>query len=391
MNKKILILIGVVAYILSSAVSYAYFSKTVAVEDTGEKTDYISPLGEGNEEEIAKESSEPATEECPMNGKLYPVSSKEKWEQRRPLGIMVENHKDSRPQSGLNSADITYEAVAEGGITRFLNIFYCSDAKPVGPVRSARIYFIRLLQEYGQFPLYAHVGGANKDGKADALGEIKKLKWFAYSDMDPLYGMSFPYFWRDYERIPNTDTEHTMYTDTAKLWDYAAKKRKLTNVDEDGESWDAKFVKWKFKDEAEQNKRGSVGSISFGFWDQFASDYSVAWKYNAKNNIYYRENGGAEHKDKNTGKPMEAKNLVVVLAKESVVNDGYEHGQHLYYDILKTGNGYLFQNGQAEKIKWSKKDGYTRMTFTDSKGAEVEFVRGKIFIEILPLENQVTY
>ena len=304
---------------------------------------------------------------------------------------MVENHKDARPQSGINSADITYEAVAEGGITRFLNIFYCNDAKPVGPVRSARIYFIRMLQEYGDYPLYAHVGGANKDGKADALGEIKKLKWFAYSDMDPLYGMSFPYFWRDYERIPNTDTEHTMYTDTAKLWEYAAKKRKLSNVDEDGVAWDTKFKKWSFAEDAAESSRGTVGAIGFGFWDQFASDYSVNWKYDQKNNIYTRENGGESHLDKNTKKPLEAKNLVVILAKESVVHDGYEKGQHLYYDILGNGNGYLFQNGNAEKITWHKKDGYTRMSFTDSKGKDVSFVRGKIFIEILPLENKVTY
>ncbi len=390
MTKKTAIIIGVILYFISTAASFAFFNSESNVITGGVSTsNYQSPVsGDGT---TVADTGEPATEECPINGQLLPKSFKEKWEKRRPMGIMVENSKAARPQSGINSADITYEAVAEGGITRFLNIFYCQDAKYVGPVRSARIYFIRMLQEYGEYPLYAHVGGANKEGIADALGEIKRLDWFAYNDMDPLYGMSFPYFWRDYERLPNRDTEHTVYTNTEKLWDFAATKRSLTDVDEEGTAWNSSFTNWKFKDDASDSNRGTVGKISFGFWDQFASDYSVTWSYDKKSNKYTRENGGEAHLDKNTGKSLEAKNLVIILADESVVNDGYEAGQHLFYDILGTGKGYLFQDGKATKINWDKEDGYTRMKFTDSSGKEVEFTRGKIFIEILPSENKVTY
>jgi hypothetical protein len=134
-----------------------------------------------------------------------------------------------------------------------------------------------------------------------------------------------------------------------------------------------------------------VAKISFGFWDQFANDYSVTWNYDAKKNKYFRENGGEKHIDKNTGKPLEAKNVVIILAEESAVHDGYEAGQHLFYDIIGEGNGYLFQDGKVTKISWEKKDGYTRMKFTDASGKEISFVRGKIFVEILPLENKVTY
>ena len=389
MNKKTIFFIGIILYLVSTAASYAVFSTNSISLIPKKDTEYKTPVA--NNTSTPQETEVTGTEECPTNGRLFPVSYKEKWEKRRPMGIMVENSKAARPQSGINSADITYEAVAEGGITRFLNIFYCQDAKYVGPVRSARIYFIRLLQEYGEYPLYAHVGGANKEGIADALGEIKKLDWFAYNDMDPLYGMSFPYFWRDYERLPNRDTEHTVYTNTEKLWDFAATKRQLTNVDEEGTKWDKDFKKWTFKNDAAAAERGTVAKISFGFWEQFANDYSVTWNYDAKTNKYFRENGGEKHLDKNTGKPLEAKNVVIILAQETAVHDGYEAGQHLFYDIVGDGTGYVFQDGQVIKMNWAKKDGYSRMEFTDSKGKEISFVRGKIFLEILPLENKVTY
>ncbi len=389
MNKKTIYIAGVILYIISAASSYAFFSSGSSKILTGPETEYKTPVA--NSTGAVEEEEIKGTEECPLNGRLYSVENRQKWEKRRPLGIMVENSKQARPQSGINSADITYEAVAEGGITRFLNIFYCQDAKYVGPVRSARIYFIRMLQEYGEYPLYAHVGGANKDGIADALGEISKLDWFAYNDMDPLYGMSFPYFWRDYERLPDRDTEHTVYTNTEKLWDFAASKRKLTNVDEEGTAWNTDFTSWKFKDDAPVADRGTVKKISFGFWDQFATDYSVTWNYDSKTNKYIRDNGGVKHLDKNTGKPLEAKNIVIILAAESAVNDGYEGGQHLFYDIIGEGTGYVFQDGQAVKINWEKKDGYSRTMFTDAAGEEISFVRGKIFLEILPEENKVSY
>lgn len=389
MNKKTIVLIAIILYIASAAGSFAYFSKNPVSLTSGPETEYKTPVASNGT--ATEEIEETGTEECPINGRLFSKENRDKWEKRRPLGIMVENSKAARPQSGINSADVTYEAVAEGGITRFLNIFYCQDAKYVGPVRSARIYFIRLLQEYGEYPLYAHVGGANKDGIADALGEIKKLDWFAYSDMDPLYGMSFPYFWRDYERLPNRDTEHTVYTNTEKLWDFAETKRKLTNVDEEGTPWDKDFKKWTFKNDASASERGDVAKVSFGFWDQFASDYSVTWNYDKKTNKYLRENGGEKHIDKNTGKPLEAKNIVIILADESAVNDGYEAGQHLFYDIVGDGTGFIFQDGKVIKMNWEKKDGYSRMMFTDAAGKEISLVRGKIFVEILPLENKVTY
>jgi len=279
--------------------------------------------------------------------------------------------------------------VAEGGITRFLAVFYCQDAPYVGPVRSARIYFVRLIQGYGNYPLYAHVGGANTPGPADALGEIRDLEWGSYNDLNQ-FSVPFPYFWRDYERLPNRATEHTVYSSTAKLWQYAASQRGLTNVDKDGESWDKNFTLWKFQDDADKSKRGTVNKISFSFWQSFQSDYSVVWNYNSENNSYQRENGGSPHLDKNNGKQLTAKNVIVVFTKESPANDGYEGG-HILYKIVGSGDGLLFQNGQAVKISWEKESEESQIRFYDNVGKEVSLVRGQDWVEILPVGNKVTY
>jgi len=385
-NKKIVIGVSIFIFILSGYLSFLAFSGKPGVK-------FISPLGykppkNGTVVETPA-PEEPKTEECPINGQMMTKTQKERWELRRPLGIAVENHKDARPQSGLSAADVVYEGVAESGITRFLAVYYCQDGAPVGPVRSARVHFIRFLEEYGDYPLYAHVGGANTPGPADALGFIKELGWNLYNDLNQ-FAVPFPYFWRDYERLPGRVTEHTVYTSTTKLWEYAKSKRELTNVDEDGNEWDENFTKWKFADDAVLDKRGTVGNIKFGFWSTFADDNSVEWVYNKITNSYTRKNGGAPHIDKNTGKAIEAKNIIVIFAKESDVDDGYEGG-HILYKLIGSGDALIFQNGEAIKGEWSKEDEETRIVFTDATGKEISIVRGKVFVELLPIGNKVSY
>lgn len=383
MSKKSTIIISILIFILSGLLTYFL----VAKNKIGFLSSYKKPEVAQNGIGVIKEG--PKTESCPLNGILYAKGQRNKWEKRRPLGIAIENHTDARPQSGLQNADVVYEAVAEGGITRFLAVYLCEDSAIVGPVRSARIYFIRLLQSYGSNPLYAHVGGANTSGPADALGEIVDLDWNLYNDLNQ-FAVPFPMYYRDYERLPDRATEHTMYSGTDKLWTYAAKSRKLTNVDEDGNRWDETFTPWEFKKDPKTADRGDVNSISFGFWDQFSKDYSVVWKYNKETNTYKRNNGGFPHLDKNTNKSLEFKDIVVVFADESPANDGYPGG-HLLYDVVGSGDGYVFQDGNSQKITWQKKKEIDAMTFTGKDGKEVQFTAGKIFIEILPTGNDVKY
>ncbi|PIP14780.1 hypothetical protein COW98_05215 [Candidatus Roizmanbacteria bacterium CG22_combo_CG10-13_8_21_14_all_35_9] len=392
-SKKLAWLVILAIFFLSAFSSYSFFS------GKGEEI-LLSPLsiykppksnGNGNGGTV---TNEPKTEECPLNGEYFSKTQKAKWEGRRPLGVMIENHTLSRPQSGLSSADIVYEAVAEGGITRFLSIFYCQDASYIGPVRSARIYFIKLLEGYGDNPLYAHVGGANTSGPADALGYISDLEWSSYNDLNQ-FSVTFPNYWRDCDRLPGIScgggiNEHTVYSSSAKLWQYAKDKRGLTNVDDKGKSWDKNYSSWKFQDDAKLENRGEATKIDFGFWDMNVSDYSVVWTYDKNNNLYLRENGGAPHLDKNSGKQLSAKNVLIMFAKESPANDGYEGG-HLLYKVVGSGEALIFQNGHAIKGTWQRDDETTQVKFYDNAGKEIEIVKGKVWIEVLPVGNKVNY
>lgn len=384
-NKTKQIIISIGAFIIAIGISYMVFSKTTTFKKS--TTVVPAPTAKSNGSAMFDDSL-PKTEECPLNGQMYSKKQRDWWEQHRPLGVMIENHEDSRPQSGLSSADVIYEAVAEGGITRFLAVFYCQDANPIGPVRSARTYYIDLLSEYGDAPLYAHVGGANAPGPADALSQIEQYGWAGNNDLNQ-FSIGFPTFWRDYDRLGHTTaTEHTMYSTTTKLWDFAKKDRKLTNVDETGELWNKKFVLYTFKDE---NKLASPSakSIRLEFWEGY-KDYFVDWTYDSSTNEYNRVNGGKPHIDNNSKKQLATTNLVVLSMQESNAFDGYENNAHLLYKNKGTGKARVFMNGDDIQATWRKDSRTAKMLLFDKSGKPIVLTRGKIWFSILPTTGVLT-
>lgn len=378
LDKKVLAgLIGL--YLLSAGLSYFAFSY-FAGGATG------SPLSPAGGKKITVDKSAPKTEECPINGQMLTKAERELWETRRPLMVMIENHEEARPQSGLTNADIVYEAIAEGGVTRFLTVFYCNVAEEVqvGPVRSARVYYMDWASEYGENPLYIHVGGANKPGPADALGFIKKYGWENYNDLNQ-FSIGFPTFWRDYERLDGVATEHTMYSTTEKLWEIA-KERGLTNKDEDGVSWDENFVGWSFMD-GKANSSPAATKIAFPFWEGHAM-YAVEWMFDATTNSYKRDNGGTPHKDLNNDQQIQASNVVILYTRAKGPIDELKH---MLYDTIGTGKALIFQNGDVVEATWSKKTREARTKFTDKKGKEIQFVRGQTWVEVLDPSSKVEY
>jgi len=380
MEKKKLITILLIAgvYLLTSAASYTFFANA---KGGGTLTEAPDAKRQKNEFGQIVFDEGPKTESCPLNGTMYSKAQKGWWEKHRPLGVMIENHEEARPQSGLSFADVIYEAVAEGGITRFLAVYYCQDAGIVGPIRSARTYFLDFISEYGANPLYAHVGGANTPGPANALGQIEDYGWGGYNDLNQ-FSIGYPTFRRDESRMGReVATEHTMYSTTSKLWD-VGRKRKLTSKDEDGQEWNEEFVAYSFKDDAALAKRGSAKSMYMEFWEGYKA-FSVDWTYNKENNIYLRKNGGVAHNDKNTGKQITAKNVVVLYMDESAANDGYEGNAHRLYGTKGTGEAVLFQDGQEIEAIWKKSGREARLVVT-ANGKEVKFNKGLIWFEILP-------
>ena len=244
MSPKIIIGL-ILSFFVSAGITYAITPSNTSLMSPLAGQEGSSPSISGSGEKTGSFSqfaNEPKTEICPINGALFSKTEKERWETKRPVLAMIENHLESRPQSGLSLADVVYEAVAEGGITRFMGVFYCgaqADVARVAPVRSARIYFVNLAAEYNQ-PIYMHVGGANcsrnegtkqctTNPKAMAIEELAKMGWRKPrgNDFDTTSDIGYPVLLRDYNRLGADKilaTEHTMVGSLPAAWREAEKR-----------------------------------------------------------------------------------------------------------------------------------------------------------------------
>lgn len=388
-RKLVITIMAIIVYVAATTVTYSMVAgNKIGTSSSSDSKVADLPGSTGMKEEDA---SIPRTEECITNGTKQTANAKKYWDTKRPLAVMIENHLEARPQSGLSSADVVYEAVAEGGITRFMGVFYCGgnfelNDIQVGPVRSARTYFLDWLSEYDA--LYAHVGGANTPGPANALGQIIDYK---IKDLNQ-FSIGFPTFWRDYQRLGRAvATEHTMYSTTKKLWDVGDKKGWGVADATSGVRWDKGFTPWKFKDEA---AGGDVKTITVNFWES-QTDYKVEWNYDAACNCYQRKNGGAVHNDLNTNKQIAPKVVIVRMMVETHANDGYENNAHLLLankgPQAPSGDALIFQDGKVTKGTWNKKSRLARETFMDAAGKEIELNRGQIWLEAVPKGSTVTY
>lgn len=379
MNKQKLIVtsvVGLALYLITTGLSFAAFSYVGKASSSAKSTG-----AGGDQEHFVVDPNAPKTEACPINGKFYTKQEKDIWSGRRPLAVMIENHAESRPQSGLTYADVVYEAVAEGGITRFMGVFYCGIAAKsvsLAPVRSAREHYLPWVLEYDA--LYNHVGGAGLcndptvDDRAKALCHIQQYK---IKDMDQ-FGISFPTCYRNYDRLDHpVATEHTMVCVTDKLLSLA-KTRGWTNVDASGIPWDKAFKPWKFKDDAKENERGSATSVSFVAWKGYEREYGVRWDYDKLANVYRRFNGGVAHTDLETKEQLTAKAIAVLFAKETGPVDTHAH---LLYTNIGSGEAIVFQDGKATKAIWKKETRNARTKFYDAAtNKEIEFTRGQLWI-----------
>jgi hypothetical protein len=395
---KRLLVPALIVYLLSAGVTFAGLSMLSNVPGSGlinpsDIQQAAVPTADPSNR-LTIDPTAPKTEECVLNGKMYTTVEKESWDTRRPLAVMIENHTEARPQSGISAADIVYEAVVEGGITRFMPIFYCeAQAKDtiLAPVRSARQFFLDMASEYN-YPLYVHVGGANgedTDPRVRALEHIGDYGWGLRNDLNQ-FSIGYPTFVRNYSRIPGRDdlaTEHTMETSTERLWALGV-KRGYTNMSPDvtvrgkvtpGTDWRDKFAPWKFQDDAPQGERGTTSKISHEFWSGY-EDFAVSWDYDSASNSYKRSMGGSEHRDLNNNAQVAAKNVLVLQMKEFPSVDIHKHN---YLVTTGKGTGWLFQNGEAIEVNWSKASREGRTKITNSKGQEVEFVRGMIWISVV--------
>lgn len=363
-NVKAIVIFAVLALL---AVTGGYFIVTSV-----NKSPFLSSNPQGNTKD------EKPTVEAPITGVKYDPQEAEKFIKTRPLAVMINNHTAARPQSGLIDADLVYEIVAEGGITRFLAFFNTTIPEKIGPVRSTREYYLVLVREMGDAMLM-HIGYSPQALVAIESWPVRSL---SRGGAD---------FWRDEARLnAGIPTEHTAYVNGKDL---LAKGKELG-----WEGTSEMFEPYNYTDDSPikpQDTTDKASNVKVVFWDE--GDYSAEWKYDVATNSYLRfmgyDNAGAPiaHKDQESGKQISAKNVIVQFAKESgVIGDDKSR---LDYELVGSGEGLVFKDGKVYKITWSKADRDSRTKFYTIDGEEVKFNRGKFWIAIVPDRNteQVVY
>lgn len=340
MNKyklSLIICLIVVVFIVGGAIAARQFMKK-----SGSSTGGIFPS--------VKKSESLATSS--LDGKSYPADKAS----RHPLAVIIENHPDARPQYGVSKASLVYEAITEGGITRYLTIYGPNDAPEIGPIRSARLFFMDYLKEYDAF--FAHAGG-----NEDALDNIDN-----YSIKDLNHSQN--YFWRD-RKGKSVASEHTLYSSTDKLYEYASSKKYDINT--------SSFEAMKFKTAGPASTEGKSIEIDFS-----TASYKVRWSYSPTTNNYLRFLAGKEDVDSSTREQLKADNVVIQEVSRKLNATGNYGGENWVMQTVGSGKATVYQDGKTIDATWKKPSRDSRTLFYDPTGAQISFNPGVTWYEIVP-------
>jgi hypothetical protein len=282
---------------------------------------------------------------------------------RRPIAVILDTYSpDARPQSGLDRADMVFETLAEGGITRFLAIYQHQDAPVIGPVRSTRLYFNSWAAGLGV--IFGHDGG-----NVDALQQLPHLASIYNIDADRTFG---PFYRVNTRLIP-----HNEYTSTAALRSFAAAH---------GGSTTGTPPSFPFKADAPPSQRPAHFTLSIDF---SYGPYNVQWQYDPSANDYLRFMGGSPHVDAITGKQLTAKNIVVMRTAESPDQDPFTPGS-IRLKTEGSGPVTVYRDGQAIAGTWNKSSVEAPLRWLGPDGQPIQLDRGTTWVEVVPNGNQVS-
>jgi len=290
---------------------------------------------------------EPIKYYSPLTGSLVADEAATK---QAVTAIMIENSPDARPQSGIKKAGVVFEAIAEGGITRFLTLFQEQKPQLIGPVRSLRMYYVDWLAAFNAS--VAHVGGS-----AASLTEIRNG---SYRDIDQFFNSAS--YWRATDRY----APHNVYTSFAKL-DALNKAKGYTTSSFDG------FTRIDGKPSAKPNAKSVIINISSVL-------YNTSYTFDAKTNTYARSLGGVPHLDRENGQITPSVVIALKVNESTVLEDGYRQK----IDTIGSGDAVIFQNGDAINATWSKASRKDQIQFTDIKGKDIPLVRGQTWTSAVP-------
>lgn len=365
-HRRGILLTGWFLSIFSAGAGYPYLAKYLSLP-------IINPLGSpGNE--ILITLSDPIMKEKPqsISGTFYSESEAKFWQKKRPIGVMIDNHQLARPyQYGLQKANVVYEAVAEGGITRFLAVFHDQAVAKIGPVRSARVYYMGWALEFPAY--YAHVGGASTVGSPANIHpyisahNVLSLNQFRLGEATFASGGKV--------KLPSGATlSNIKYTSTSKLWLAGEALYPGTNSLPG-------FAQWTFKAEAPYGQRPASQKIPFSFWS-YPTAYKGEWRYDPLMNSYLRFQGGAKHLDQATKEQLAAKNVVLAYMTDKSAGDGTGHR---LYTNTGQGNAEVYLDGTKTLATWKRPSLSARMKFYQrGTNTEISFNRGLTWIEVIP-------
>jgi hypothetical protein len=276
---------------------------------------------------------------------------------RPVIGVMIENSLDARPQSGLSQASIVFEAIAEAGITRFLALFQDTQPGNIGPIRSARPYYVQWAMGFNAG--YAHVGGS-----PEAIADIRA---WGVRDLDQFYNGG------SYHRVNTRAAPHNVYTSVGTLTDLANGKGYTTST----------FTSLTRKAEAPV-KVPTAKSISMIL---SGPSYNTHYDYDTATNSYKRSEAGLPHMDAEGSVQISPKVVVALVMQYGYKSDGY----HSDYNTLGSGQMYVFQDGVVTEGQWSKPDNASNFTFTDATGKPLALNPGQTWITAISAPSNVSY
>lgn len=290
---------------------------------------------------------------------LTGLELKSKEDTKKPVAaVMIENTPEARPQSGLAKAEIVYEAIAEGGITRFLAFYQNEKPELLGPVRSLRDYYVDWLTPYDATVL--HVGGSAKS--------LNRIRSGSYKDADEMLNSGL--YWRASDRW----APHNVYTNFENI-DKFNESKNFTS------SQPKEFKRSDVKDEDNENITASKINLSFGV----DKNYNVQYTYQNESKSYQRHfvsyNASPQaHLDREEGQISPAVVITIESPMQAVMEDGYRES----IQTIGTGRAHIFQNGQAMEATWKKDSVESQIKFIDKDGKEISLARGKTWISIIP-------
>ena len=281
---------------------------------------------------------------------------------QRPItAIMIENTPAARPQSGLSQAGVVFEALAEGGITRFMALFQDQLPSNVGPIRSVRPYYLDWALGFDA-PL-AHVGGSPQ-----ALADIPTLG---------IKNLDYMFYPGSYTRISSRQAPHNVYTSIANLISLEAKL-----------GWSSSsFSGWARKADAPAQ---APTATTINFNPSYAT-YNDQYSYNKTTNSYNRSEGGAPQIGATNNNQLSPKVVIGLIVPWT---EGALDSSNAYYSVyqdLGSGPAYVFQDGSLTIGQWNKATAQTPLTFTDANGQPLKLNAGQTWITALASSNEISY